>query len=319
MKTININVQQSHVRLRLPESQRWFNFSGSMRHVTDVGELVADYVSYQTKQVQRLLQVVNSDSYDAFSKVRAEHNIKLQVQQSQLQSQSLLGNLSGSLSNRRLQSELQSNSGVVLEAEKQIQQNAQTPPESVDVGNTFRFRQLYKEQAINRASDVVSGLDNNFDVVTDSRDKELAAGEKRFNEAWFYSNQLKTIEDKKEAEAGSRIAARSGKEVAAKPGLGIEAELLRNRKMDQELSDEQRKQSAVDEVSQVERYQQRLEMQKNAAYNKAMRAGPTDSRIRLAAAVSGVACMEVVSVRRTPEVKGWSSAVAFPLRPARQD
>ncbi|MEX0819591.1 MAG: hypothetical protein WD070_08350, partial [Pirellulaceae bacterium] len=48
MRTININVQQSHVRLRLPESQRWFNFDGSMRHVPDAGELAADYVSYQT-------------------------------------------------------------------------------------------------------------------------------------------------------------------------------------------------------------------------------------------------------------------------------
>ncbi|MCB9875293.1 MAG: hypothetical protein H6821_14050 [Planctomycetaceae bacterium] len=261
MKTININVQQSHVRLRLPESQRWFNFSGSMRHVTDVGELAADYVSYQTKQVQRLLQVVNSDSYDAFSKVRAENNIKLQVQQSQLQSQNSFGELYGSSSNRRLQSELQSNSGVVLEAEKQIQQNAQASPEADNFGNTFRLRQLYKEQATNRASDVVGGLDNNFDVVTDSRDKEVAVGEKRFNEAWFYSNQLKTIEDKKEADAGSRISSRSGKPVSAKPSLEIEAELLKNKKVDRVLSDEQRKLGDVDEVSQVERYQQRLEMQ----------------------------------------------------------
>lgn len=264
MKTVNINVQQSHVRLRLPESQRWFNFSGSMRRVTDVGELAADYVSYQTKQVQRLMQVINSDTYDAFSRVRAENNIKLQVQNSEVENQKLLEDLYGSSSNRRLQSELQSNSGVVMEAEKQIQQQAQAQPEAAQLGNTYRFRQLYEDQATNRANDVVSGLDNNFNGVPQEQDQEIAAGEQRFNEAWFFSNQLRTIDDKKENVAGTRIAARPSKAPAAKPSLGIEAELLKNDRKDVELSDEQGKKSSVDEVSQVERYQQRLEVMNEA-------------------------------------------------------
>lgn len=264
MKTININVQQSHVRLRLPESQRWFNFAGSMRQVTDVGELAADYVSYQTKQVQRLMQVINSDAYDAFSRVRAENNIKLQVQNSEAENQKLVEGLYGASSNRRLQSELQSNSGVVLEAEKQIQQQAQSQPDASQLGNSYRFRQLYKDQGTNRASDVVSGLDNNFNGTPSEQEKEITAGEQRFNEAWFFSNQLKTSEDKKEDVSGSRIAARPSKARAAKPGLGTEAELLKNQGKALEPSEEQGKKIAVDEVSQIERYQRRLEVMNDA-------------------------------------------------------
>ncbi len=264
MKTININVQQSHVRLRLPESQRWFNFSGSMRHVTDGGELAADYVSYQTKQVQRLMQVIKSDSYDAFSKVRAENNIKLQIEQSGLRSDSLLSDLYGASDNKRLQSELSSNSGVVLEAEKQIQQNAQAQPEAINLGNSFRFKQLYEEQATNRASDVVSGLANNFDVVPSENAKEIADMDQKFNDKWFFENQLGKSAGKKDAASDSRITARASKAPASKPALGIEPEFLKRKSEMNQQAAEQTNKSLSDEVSQVERYQQRLELQNEA-------------------------------------------------------
>ncbi|HUG67389.1 MAG TPA: hypothetical protein VMM76_06540, partial [Pirellulaceae bacterium] len=272
MRTVNINVQQSHVRLRLPESQRWFNFSGSMRHVTDAGELAADYVSYQTKQVQRLMQVIKSDSFDAFSKVRAENSLKPQLG---LALHNYHDTFKSLPANDRLQRELKSNYGVVQEAEKQIQQHAQAQPEAVYLGNSFRFRQLYEEQATNRANDVVGGLDNNFDVAPAEPAKELAEGEKKFNDKWFFDNQLGQSAGKKDAVSNSRIAAPASKAPASKPTLGIEAELLKREKEERKLSDEQLRKGLSDEVSQVERYQQRLETQNEGRQlGRSEQAGP---------------------------------------------
>ena len=41
--TENIHVEESQVRLRLPETHRWFDFGGSMRLVEDEEELLAGF------------------------------------------------------------------------------------------------------------------------------------------------------------------------------------------------------------------------------------------------------------------------------------
>ncbi|MEO8498127.1 MAG: DUF1559 domain-containing protein, partial [Planctomycetota bacterium] len=266
MRTINIDVQQSHVRLRLPESQRWFNFAGSMHHVTDAGDLAADYVSYQTKQVQRLLQVVNSGSSDAFSNLRAQNNLK----QLGLALHNYHDTYRSLPANERLSRELNSNSGVVKEAEKLIEQQAQMQPEQADFGNTTRFRQLYEGQALNPANGVVGGLANNFDAVPgEAVDKELTDNEQTFNGKWFDSNRLgkKSLDDK-ESDSKTRITASPSKPSAANSNLGIEKDFLKSKSDEKRQSGEQRKQSEDGEVSQLERYQQRLELQ-----NESMQSG----------------------------------------------
>ena len=257
IRTVKINVELSQVRLRLPESQRWFNFAGSMRHVTDDAELEADRISYKTRQLQRLMEVINGDAYDPFSKVRAENSAKLYVQESSRASH----DLSGEVFNERLQRELISNYGVVQEAEKQLQQNAQAQPQSPRFGNSSRYRELYEEQASNRASGVVSGLDNNFDVAPQALSKPAADGEQQFNEKWFDGNKLSQAKDDKQAASSSRIAASSGKAPAAKPSLSLDAEFFKKQKEQKKSEDKRFGESDRDEVSQIERYQQRLETQ----------------------------------------------------------
>lgn len=257
-RTININVEQSHVRLRLPESQRWFNFAGSMSRVTDAGELAADYVSYQTTQMQRLMQVINSDAYDAFTKMRCENNLK----QLGLATNDFQDTYKSLPANARLDRELNSNFVVVQEAERLIEQNAQTQSGAVEFGNSSRFKELYKGQALNPATGVVSSLANNFDGVPRDAGEQTADGKQVFNRRWFDSNQLgeKSLSGK-EADTKSRIIARPSKAPASKPSLGIEKDFLSKNKEDKKLSDEQRIKGLVDEISQIERYQQRLEMQ----------------------------------------------------------
>ncbi|MCU0982765.1 MAG: hypothetical protein MUF25_26690, partial [Pirellulaceae bacterium] len=65
IRTVNINVELSRVRLRLPETHTWFDFGGTMRQVFDEGSYEADFFSYNAKQVKRLMQTLNTDNYYA--------------------------------------------------------------------------------------------------------------------------------------------------------------------------------------------------------------------------------------------------------------
>ena len=74
VRTRNIQVEQSQVKLHLPTAYRWFDFGGTMRRVTQ-GDLLADFLAYKTKQVHDLRRVI-SGSASEFSKARAASNLK---------------------------------------------------------------------------------------------------------------------------------------------------------------------------------------------------------------------------------------------------
>jgi len=187
MRTVNINVEQSHVRLRLPETHRWLDFGGRMSQVTDEDELTADFVSYQTKQMQELMQVLKSDSYDKFSKVRAEISVKSNLRQLGLAIQDYQ-NRSRATGNWRLQNEITSNTAVLQEAQRQLQEKS-AGAVSQEFDNVERLQSLYDSQISNRSKNVVNELGNNFDYGVQSP----ATGVSRidnFNGAWFRSNSL---------------------------------------------------------------------------------------------------------------------------------
>ncbi len=65
-RTININVELSQVRLRLPPGMRWWNFGGSMSRVTGEDELQAGWISFRTRQLMELTQLASQTDNDDF-------------------------------------------------------------------------------------------------------------------------------------------------------------------------------------------------------------------------------------------------------------
>ncbi len=272
MRAVNVNVEQSHVRLRLPETRRWLNFSGTMRRVEDTGELAADFVSYQTRQVERLLQVMNNDSYDVFSKVRAQNNIK----QLGLASSSGASNEYDSMYNSRLQRELLSNSRVLQDAQKQLQQPVVDEQLDASSSNRFRLSQNYDSQAMNRSNNIVSGLGDNFraDVSAAETKSERSPAVQQFNEHWFDTNQLGRGKQPQAAMPESLLAENfSRKKLADIDALDAVERFdklsetdVQNKKLEQSAHPPVSGPSGVAE--QVQRYQQRLEAE---GYDPAVR------------------------------------------------
>jgi len=195
VRTVNINVEQSQVRLRLPETHRWFNFGGSMRLVSE-GDLLADFLDYKTKQIQELRRVLSSSS-NVFSKARARNNLKqLGLALKSYQSQ-------GVVENERLARSLLGNDTAWRAAEREIELGQQALDGEPASDNRDRLLELGNSQVTNRSTNVVNQLNSNFRNPDLSRSDDLnlsVAGKPEaapaadeglyFNPKWLAGNQL---------------------------------------------------------------------------------------------------------------------------------
>ncbi len=201
LKTNTINVEQSLVRLWLPETHRWFGFNGTLRQTQDSDELAADYLAYQNKKLQQLMQVASSESQDVFSRVRARTNAAQLGASLQGYVDSVGNSASTSGTNERLQRELMANSMIVEEAQQQAGQNA-AEADAADAGNTGQLWAFFAGQEVARGTNVVNELDRNFDssgqafesknaVAAESRTVQgEPAGAAGLNRRWVDGNQF---------------------------------------------------------------------------------------------------------------------------------
>jgi hypothetical protein len=212
MKTVNINVELSQVKLHLPDNYDWssyFEFGGTMRPVADESELSEVFQSYLNKRINEAKELLASAN--PYTQIRAQSNLK--------QSALLFDNSRSMSSNNLRESglELQNRNDVLLrEAEQQVQQ--QQAAQQADAGdNRSRLNSYWSEQDVKRSKNVVSGLKSNFDGVQDGRESKAKEG--TFNPAWFDQNALGT---KGEGDKSGVAAAKKpgdGKQVAGgKPG-----------------------------------------------------------------------------------------------------
>lgn len=269
VRAVNIGVEVSQVRLRLPETHWWNKhaFGGSMRYVEDQGELAVDEVSHLGKQLQDLLGVMSSNA-DSFAKLRAANNLK--------QLGLSFHNYHDSyrrFRNDRLDRELVSNSDVLQEAQRQVQLQESLIQTDDAVGNSIQLQQLYDSQTNNPSRNVVNTLDNNFDASqpTTTREAGKLSG---FNESWFKQNRLGRAVDSKKAEQSSRVQSQPQKKapVSGKPSQQLKeqfGELNKNKGFDSkagEKSDASKDvQQLADRVDQLQRYQKQLEANNPAA------------------------------------------------------
>jgi hypothetical protein len=203
IRTVNINVELSRVRLRLPETHTWFDFGGSMRQVFDEGSYEADFFSYNAKQVKRLMQTLNTDNY--YARARSMNNLKqlgLAVQNYQQQ-------FGSSRANEALKRNLDVNADLIRQAEQQTNEILTKEGTEIVTDNRGRLNSYFQDQKNGSALNVVNELGGNFRIVASSPDgKALAvpqSGTETFNYKWLESNKLENRERFEKKDADTRF------------------------------------------------------------------------------------------------------------------
>jgi len=198
--TVNINVELSQVRLRLPETHRWYDFGGTMRQVYEEGTFKADFLLYNTKQVKRLRQVLSGDN--TYAKLRSANNLK-QIGLALQRYEQTNGDY---LSNADFNKNYNANTAAVVDAQKQAQEFLVEEGEAAAAGNRDRLNAFWMMQDNGLARNVVTDLNPNFTVTPATQEKKPQAGDETFNK-WLAGNQLerKTKQSKKEIESRLQV------------------------------------------------------------------------------------------------------------------
>jgi hypothetical protein len=199
MRTVNINVERSQVRLHLPENYDWasyFDFGGSMRPVEDESELGAMFQLYLSDRIQEAKELLTSAN--PFTRIRAMSNLKqsaLLLDSSRSMSQNNLKGLGATLQGR--------NDELLREAEQQVQQQ-QAGQQAAVADNRDRLNTYWESQGVNRSKNVVSGLASNFDGQQDGA--EGKGNDAYFNPQWLDQNKLGTKGEAAESPNGKAAA-----------------------------------------------------------------------------------------------------------------
>lgn len=219
MQTVNIRVEKSQVRLWLPPDFNWFDFDGTMRRVDDEADLVADFLAYRNRELDRLSQVLESNG-DSYSSVRALNNLQTLTKENAALGIDL--STSGRLGdNEKLRVEISNNAKVIREVEEQIQaqQEADMDLDGTDE-NRRRLNHFFNEQQNGRAYDIVNDLRYNFDEEGRG-DMSKASGPEsgEFKQKWLDENGLRS-QQLPQSEIGKLL----GRDVAGKPSDGKQGE-----------------------------------------------------------------------------------------------
>ncbi len=180
VRTVNINVEMSQVRLFLPEDRLWFGFGGTMRLSEDAGDLEAGYLAYQTRTMQQLLET--SRDANVWAKLRASSSLKSLAADvgRQVDAQSL---------NIAVQQERAAQVAILELAQRQIEEVDSSSEVQTMTDNRRRLNELYEGQRGARARNVVQDLHNfesQIQVQTGITVDEVG----RFDSDWIVANEL---------------------------------------------------------------------------------------------------------------------------------
>jgi hypothetical protein len=199
--TLNINVELSQVRLRLPETYDWFNFDGTLGQVQTESELQAGWLSYRTRQLTELSQLLGSQSSSAsdYTKARALNN--LSELQSTIEQNSMLFSRQADVS-EEFRKQLSSNSAALQSAQQQAIQ-VQQGQTIEGRGNRDLLNDLYSSQSNGRSFNALGDLGLNFVAPGQIDDESVAKAETISQQnTWLSQNKL---DNKKPADEVTRL------------------------------------------------------------------------------------------------------------------
>ena len=206
IRTVNIHVEQSQVRLYLPETHDWFDFGGSLGRVANEADLEAGFLNYSSKLLQRLSQTKSSDN--EYAKARSTNNLK----QIELQLHDYLRSNAGQAAgNEAFKQEAANAERTLKEAESQSTTQGDFEQVAGEADNRGNLNRLYEGQETRRSKNVVNELGANFDATTQPQQQPQAnqgdtahQGDtaQEFNNKWFLKNNLNRQDDKPQAQPG---------------------------------------------------------------------------------------------------------------------
>lgn len=191
----SINVELSQLRLYLPENHQWY-FDGSMKEVTDEREFAIGFQTYLSRRIQEAQRAL--ENTNDFGLIRAANNLS-QVRELYEQNVSSLSALSGE-SSRELRTAQAGNEALLKEAELQIQEEL-TDRQNLSVDNRDKLNSVYEGQQLQRSSNIVSDLGQNFSSPQPAQAAAQTAAE--FNPNWYLNNSL-TIQGQAQVELNRR-------------------------------------------------------------------------------------------------------------------
>lgn len=210
LKVQNLRVEQNHVRLFLPDSHQWFAFDGTLRQVTDSGNVAASFQDYLNKQILETRQKLSSDNLN--TRLRAANNLKqlglaLQEQRGELSRNPALGAW------KTAQEQAAQNYADLSALNRQIEA-APMVPQGLEGDNRDRLNDLFRAQSLQRAKGNATQFGNNFET----RDFDYSGSQQqgqRFNAEWYEGNKLTAREDESRALRLPQTAAPDGKQLAS--------------------------------------------------------------------------------------------------------
>ena len=194
IRTVNIQPEQSQVRLFLPETHHWYGFDGTMKPAEEE-ELLFGQMDYNTKSFQKFSRVYRGE--DEYAKARANANLgSLQIEQRELQEKAR-----ALAQTESLQSNYYRNSGAAEKAIRQSQDSQQRDFGQVGLGNRGRIDDYWKQQETGRAKNIVNQAGDNFDLRAEIQKGFRSANVDKnsttsvFNKKWFDANDLRNPTD----------------------------------------------------------------------------------------------------------------------------
>jgi hypothetical protein len=303
IRSNNINIELSQVRLMLPKDLQWFDFNGTMRLVDDESDLAQGFQSYLNKRIQEATQALSSGS-NSYSKVRAAVNLS-QSRQLLEDNRRELGRLDRN--DNGVQQLFLQNDKLLEDAEEQAQiEFNQASDLSLD--NRSRLNQAWREQEVERSNNVIRGYSSNFEGAYNGGKDD--SGKLNYNADFFAQNQLQTnkaqnpqgqslTEESASGESKGQLRTVDGKKDFGRKG-GYEDDLKSaqinrfnaQQQIDFDVQDEQRlgQQSGVaqnKELPKLQAYRDQLERNDRFAQPQAPTGNPANPMSNLEGVVSG--------------------------------